>query len=414
MTKKILVIAESIEEEDSSGTKGRVALIKNLNTLGFKIRVLHYSLKEIHLEGIECIAIKENRRSFYFFLSRLERQIRYKLKIHLSGLIEKCFGFSFTLINDRNSIVSEVKKNVDFQPDLVITLSKGGSFRTHHALLQIPELHYKWLAYIHDPYPMHYYPPPYAYKEPGFKTKENFIHKVFKDARYLGFPSKLLQEWMGRFIEESMEKGIIIPHQITRFKNQNVVFPDYFNPEKFNILHAGNLLWGRDPMGLIEGYRKFMTNNLSAKNNSQLIFLGNKNFYTDKLNTIKKEIPEIYVSDGYVGYSNVLKMQNSSSINIILEAKSEISPFLPGKFPHCIQAEKPILVLGPHNSEVMRLLGKDYSYWSEIDNSEKIAEKLAEIYRIWSESKSVSLDRKDLKEYLSQNYLNQVIRSLFN
>lgn len=413
MKKRILIVAESIEEEDSSGTKGRVALIKNLNSLGFEIRVLHYSLKEIQLEGIECIAIKENRKSFYFLLSRLERQIRYKLKVHLSGPLEKIFGFSFTLFNDRNSIISAIKQNIDFKPDLVITLSKGGSFRTHHALLKVPKLHDKWLAYIHDPYPMHFYPPPYAYKEPGHKKKEKFIRNVFLKAQYLGFPSKLLQEWMGGIVDELGEKGVLIPHQITEIKRPESEFPDYFNKENFNILHAGNLLWGRNPMGLISGYKMFLDNNPSAINNSRLIFLGNQNFYTKKLNSIKKEISQMYVSDGYVAYSDVLNMQNNSIVNIILEAKSEISPFLPGKFPHCIQAEKPILVLGPYKSEVIRLLGNSYPYWAEIDDKEKIAQKLTEIYKEWSMSKDISLERNDLKDYLSLKYLNRIINSLF-
>ena len=40
---RILVISESINVEDSSASKGRVALIYNLQKCGYILKVLHYS-----------------------------------------------------------------------------------------------------------------------------------------------------------------------------------------------------------------------------------------------------------------------------------------------------------------------------------------------------------------------------------
>src|SRR5690606_26961152 len=118
--KKILIVAESIDVEDSSASKGRVALIKNLHKAGFKLQVYHYTRKHIQLEDIPCVAIKENTWSMLFFLSRIERQIRYKLNLKLNKPLEKIFGFSFTLLNDRNSIAKALRNIDDFEPDLVL------------------------------------------------------------------------------------------------------------------------------------------------------------------------------------------------------------------------------------------------------------------------------------------------------
>src|SRR5690606_17701551 len=134
-------------------------------------------------------SIKENRRSLLYLLSRIERHIRYKLKIRFGPPLEKIFGFSFTLLNDRNSIEKALRGIQDFQPDIVLTLSKGGSFRPHHALLRMPGWHKKWVAYIHDPYPMHLYPRPYAWMEPGYKHKYNFVKAMTLKAAHLAFPS---------------------------------------------------------------------------------------------------------------------------------------------------------------------------------------------------------------------------------
>ena len=106
----------------------------------------------------------------------------------------------------------------------------------------------------------------------------------------------------------------------------------------------------------------------------------------------------------------VNNVQREASVNIILEAKSEISPFLPGKFPHCVAADKPILLLGPYYSESRRLLGEDYRYWTEINEVEKIAGMIEELYQIWiDKSQCLKLGRQDLEYYLSEKYLKETL-----
>jgi len=412
--KKILVVAESIDVEDSSGTKGRVALIQNLHKIGYDIRVYHYTRKEIQLPGITCVAIEENRWSTLFFLSRLERYIRFLFKISLSKPLEKVFGFSFTLFNDRNSIVTALQNIQGFEPDLVLTLSQGGRFRPHHALLKMSEFHKKWMAYIHDPYPMHLYPPPYAWNEPGYSKKERFMKKISQKAAFIAFPSVLLKEWMGSYFKGYQEKGLVIPHQIDFNEVVEIKMPEYFKSEKFNILHAGNLLWGRDPEGLIQGFIKFIKLNPEAERESQLLFLGGQNHYSSMLLEYQAKIPQFYVSEGSVPFKEVQTLQNLCSVNVILEAKSEISPFLPGKFPHCILANKPILLLGPNKSESRRLLGDDYLYCAEIDEVDKIAINIAKLYGQWkTDPTELKLNRPDLDEYLSVNYLRKTFNKIY-
>ena len=89
------------------------------------------------MDGIPCYAIPENRSSVFFYLSRLERKLRKNLNIKIHTPLENIFGFSFTLFNDRDSIADSIEKIEGFMPDYVLTLSKGGSFRPHQALLKI-------------------------------------------------------------------------------------------------------------------------------------------------------------------------------------------------------------------------------------------------------------------------------------
>ena len=413
MQKKILVVVESIDIEDSSGSKANVALIKNLKKIGYDLKVYHYTRKDVSIPGVSCVAIKEKRRSFFFLLSRLERHIRYKFNLSLNKSLENRFGFSFTLLNDRNSIVKELRQIRSWSPDLVLTLSKGGSFRPHHALLMLPQLHKKWLAYIHDPYPMHFYPPPYPWYEPGYLQKEEFMKEVAGRAEFTAFPSKLLREWMGKKYRPFYTKGIIIPHQVEESPEAEEKLPDFFDSRLFNLIHAGNLLQGRDPKGLIEGFKRFLKNNPEAKKDARLIFLGGASYYSAEIIKHQQDISQFIATEEYLPFALVQKVLKKGTVNIILEAKSKISPFLPGKFPHCVKANRAILLLGPAKSEAKRLLGANYPFQTEIDDVARISELIAVLYRRWKKNQqSLELNRPDLERYLSSEHLKDVMKEV--
>lgn len=409
---KILVAVDSINIEDSSGSKANVALIHNLSEAGFDVLVYHYTRKDILLKNIKTYNIPEIKWSPTYFLSRSQRVISRIFKVNLAPFFEKRFGFSFTFFNDTLSI-SKALKEQTFQPDFILTLSKGASFRPHYAILKLPHLHNKWIAYVHDPYPFHYYPRPYNWIEPGYDKKELFFREVSEKAKYSAFPSQLLKEWMSSYFSNFFKTGFIIPHQNANYEIQNINFPSYFDDTKFNLLHAGNLMKERSPKGLIEGFKMFLKKNTEAKYDSRLILLGNINNHIEMIKHYLKEIPEMYVSNGNKTFDEVFLVQKNASVNIILESKSEISPFLPAKFPHCVAANKTILSLAPYYSETRRLLGNDYEFWAEVDDIEKIAFLIDKLYQLWKENpENLLLNRTDLEEYLSVEHLKEVISNL--
>lgn len=411
---KILVVVDSINIEDSSGSKANVALINNLAEAGFEILVYHYTLKNIQLKGVTCYAISEIKTSLLYLLSRLQRVLSRKFEWNLSPFLEKRFGFSFTFFNDANSIIRSLKK-INFNPDLVLTLSKGGSFRPHYALLKLPNWHSKWIAYVHDPYPFHYYPRPYTWVEPSYKFKEKFFTQVSEKARYSAFPSQLLHEWMGSFYPQFLKTGVVIPHQNAKYEIQKVQLPSYFDSSKFNLLHAGNLMKQRSPKGLIEGFKLFLKQNPEAVKESKLILVGSASYHAKILDKYQKDNPQIYIYNGNVAFDYVYNLQKKASVNIILESKSEISPFLPAKFPHCVEANKVILSLAPYYSETRRLLGNEYEYWSEVEDVEKIAALIEKLHQLWKQNPdNLLLNRSDLENYLSADYLKKVIVDLYN
>ncbi|MAM22101.1 MAG: UDP-glycosyltransferase [Croceibacter sp.] len=412
MPKKILILAESIDQNSTSGAKARYALVKNLQSLGHIITVFHASGKTIEIPHVNSIFLKEPTFTLYYLLSRLQRALYRFCKLKLSEAVEKICGQSFTFYNDSLRFQQGLKTQRPTDYDMIWTLSQGNNYRAHHAVLQKPEWHSKWFAYVHDPYPQQLYPRPYNFVPSGYKHKRNFFRKITEKSFRVVFPSLTLKEWMQSYYVDIAEKSIIVPHQITNF-DKKVSHPNYFNPKLFNILHAGNLLDLRDPSTLLSAYLKFLEDNPEAKSNSKLLVIGNTGKFTNEIKAIMEINPNIYSSLGYENYEVTRKMQQDASINIILEAKSEISPFLPGKFPHCVAADKPIVLIGPYYSESKRLLGEDYLYSHNFTDIEKIAESFSKLYLQWKKNpEGFNLNRSDLDYYLGMEYLSEVLNKV--
>jgi hypothetical protein len=412
---KILIVIESINVDDSSGTKGRVALIQSLAKAGYSLTVLHYTKQEIQLENITCNAIRERKNNIVYLLSRVHRLLNRWFKFDIGNTVHKLFGFSFGFFNDAKSIANAVNKFKPEQYDMIWTLSKGNSYRTHKAVLDLPKWHHKWYAYVHDPFPQQLYPRPYNYVPHGYKKQRYFFRDITKAAHRMVFPSLLLKEWMESYFVDISGKSLIIPHQIPVYENnENINFPDYYDPNKFNILHAGNLLNLRNPKPIVEAYSLFLEQYPEAIHTSALIFLGHPSIFNSYFLEQKNNISSLYMSENYVPFNTVYAMQHAAALNLILEAKSEISPFLPGKFAHCVSANKPIVVIGPYYSECKRLLGEKYSYCFDFNEISQLAHAFGEIYNKWKENpQHLKLDRPDLKMYLSVANLKQTIEEDF-
>jgi len=409
---QILVLAETIDIETTSAGKANMGFIQSLLAQGFKVRVLHYSHKEIQIPNAEVQLVREQKADNNYFLSRGQRVLQRITGKNFSKAIENRFGFSFTFKNDASSMARAMTQYCD-AADIIITLSKGASYRTHAALLQLPKAHYKWLAYMHDPYPFHLYPPPYNWTEAGHEQKEAFFKKVSKKAAYSGFPSKLLKEWMGQYFPNFLKTGLVLPHQDVSEVTAVTQPPAYFDTAKFSLLHAGNLLGYRNPFPLIEAYKLFLDKNHNAKQDTQLLFLGPADYHEPAFTETCKALSTVYKSDGYVDFKEVYHIQKHASVNIIIEADAEVSPFLPGKFPHCIQANNPILLLSPVLSECNRLLGPDYPYSALPSDVVGISEMITALYFKWKENaKGLQLDREDIVAYFTSDYLAKQLHEI--
>ena len=180
----------------------------------------------------------------------------------------------------------------------------------------------------------------------------------------------------------------------------------------FSLLHGGNLSKQRNPKFLIHGYLNFLKNHPEAVNNSKLYLIGGNDSHKPLLESYQNN-DSIFILN-YLEYNKMQVLESNVSVNIILEAISEISPFLPGKFPNCVKANKPIVILGPYYSEVKRLLGNDYPYWCEANDANSIEKIIEILYTIWNkDTELLQLNRPDLIEYSNEIYLKKILESNF-
>ncbi|MGJ8684493.1 MAG: UDP-glycosyltransferase [Nonlabens sp.] len=399
---KLLIVADTLDVEKSSGAKGRIALIKGFLELGYQLKVLHYSRKEVEIQGVSCFSIPEKKNTGSYFKAKLQLLYQRLSKHNINHRIEARKGFSYTHDYDVASIQHTIKQEAPENYDYIVALSYASSFRAHKAILQLPEWHHKFLPYIHDPYPMHSYPRPYDWVEPGHQKKRDFFIALFTAARSIIYPSKLLGDWMESYYHSGKGKAVIIPHLISQDLKDTGIFPAYFDPSLFNLLHAGSLMSARNPIALIKAFSRFIKANPEAQKDARMVMVSEDSVFHKEMKQLAQDTPQIILSPSKEPFQKTFNMQQKAAVNVVLEAKGPASPFLPGKVPHCVAANKPILLLGPYYSETKRILGKDYPYWSEIDDIDQICEMIEELYQKWRhQDQKLYLNRPDVESYLS-------------
>jgi hypothetical protein len=110
VSKKNLILAETIDVDSSSSGKANMGFVNSLVYNNHKIEVLHFSNKIIHIKGTSTTLIKERKTDVFYWLSRSQRLLQRLTGKNFSKQLENKFGFSFTFKNDANSMVEPLKK----------------------------------------------------------------------------------------------------------------------------------------------------------------------------------------------------------------------------------------------------------------------------------------------------------------
>lgn len=398
---KVLIIIEELGEITTS------AAIVNWNLS--KIICDNYkSVDLLTLDNVskDLIAQLPNNRVFTHPKNNLSSLQRILLKIpKLRGLIQIFLGKDFQHYNRVRNIKKFIRLNNDKYKS-IIALSGGAGFSPHFAISGM-ETTAKTIGVIHDPYPKYLYPKEFrgSSKIKDF-FKIQFFQKSLNKMDHLVFPSLKLYEWIYKDYLIDCSKTSIIPHAVSfeKFANNKMV-----NKSSTIITHTGTLLKPRDPSVFINSFLS-----LKNKDNLSLEFHGaieNKLLTKLKKNYFNKSI---LINPNRISYNKALAKLHNSSFLLLIESNSRENPFLPTKFVDYINVGKPIIALTTSGSEVYRLLGEDYPFMCELNDSTKIIEILEDKIYNKNDIKKSFIKITELKVYFSKDYIKSEYKKIIN
>lgn len=321
-----------------------------------------------------------------------------KLRGKYVALTRYAVGFELSFWRRLSALEGEIQfllARGDFK--LVFARGAGTDFSPHFALVRsgskVP-----WIAYYHDPYPVHLYPEPYRqpWSVPGWHA-ERWHRKVIRQASALAFPSRRLLEWvLCGDLAQYREKAFVLPHLATGIANNgdssNSSSIEGFDQSQFNVVHTGTLLRHRSPWSLLEGCRRFTEGSDQKAKHTRLWQIGrvDRHLLADSRWAEYQRQPWFQRVESRVPYDQALRVLADSACGVVLEAVAAESPFFPAKLADHLMLRKPTLAITPASSTVRDILGSDYPLLCLPDSVDAVVTALELLWEKWRER---ALDR---------------------
>ena len=371
---KLLIVTESLNKNKSSEGIATVNFLNAIDTDLFEVYCVNYEYPQFQVEIIDWINPKinliqvKNNRIDYFF-SKLKK---------VKNFFSKYFGISIL----KEYRVFRLKKILEskfgnYSFDLIFSRTVATSICSHRALVDSTLInHNKVLIYFNDPVPFSLMPAPYSKGvsfNPKFDRKEiEHVKNIISKVPAIASPSKLLNDFFIQLQGDFTKPAFTFPHlYMGKDSYLDMDCSEYIDSSKINFTHCGSLFAERDPSTLVFALAKFLEINPIYKGKIAVNFLGpidpkHVDFFKstgfDFVNIVNKRI----------SHSMSLALIYQSDLPVLIEASAEESPFMPVKFAEMIGLGRIFLALSPKKSETRRILGKDYSFQTEVMNTEAI------------------------------------------
>jgi len=173
--------------------------------------------------------------------------------------------------------------------------------------------------------------------------------------------------------------------------------------EKFSITHIGRLLPERNPKIVWNALKELCTINKNFKNNLKINFIGNvsENLRKEiKTNNLENSV----VYHNYIKYNDTIPYLIKSQILLLIESDDKESSYaIPAKIFEYINSGRPIIAIGPKDSEIKQIIDETksgkYFLYSEYD---KLLSCLSNSYYLY-ESKKLHSTSTNIDKYHRKN-----------
>ena len=172
---------------------------------------------------------------------------------------------------------------------------------------------------------------------------------------------------------------------------------------KFSLAHIGSFLSERNPKILWESLTELCIEVENFKTDLQIKLIGAVS------DTVLKTISEYnlskYVTNlGYVSHEDAITHQRKSQVLLLIEIDSpETKSIIPGKLFEYMVSERPILALGPKNSDFAEIINQTRTgTFFEYSQKQLLKSKILEYYNLYK-AKNLQISPVDLDKYSRKN-----------
>ena len=255
--------------------------------------------------------------------------------------------------------VSFLKEYISENPlDVIIT--SGPPHSLHLIGLKLKkELNLKWIADFRDPWTTIHYHKSLRLMDKAKKKHKALEKEILTEAHLIVVTSPTTKKEFEAITNRPIEV-------ITNGYGESSEIPQTLDGS-FSISHIGSLLSERNPKFLWKVLSEITSENIDFKRDLELKLAGNvskevlKSIFSTGLKSNCKLL-------GYVSHSEALQLQRNSGVLLIVEIDSEdTKSIIPGKLFEYLAANRPILALGPKESDMEDIIhetksGKFYDY----------------------------------------------------
>ncbi len=267
--------------------------------------------------------------------------VRYASKSKLTKFVENMKGhrikkallpdvqylWHFDLMEKASNIIN------NSQVDMIVTF--GQPMSTHISGLKLKQQypHLKWIAHFSDPWVDNIFN---NYNKWIKEVNRYYQSKVFTHADQLLFTSFETIDLVTKNYPDVIRlKSAYVPHM---FNEALYKHPPFCANKKFRIRYLGNFYGNRQPGCLFQALQK-----LPYKQRTQirLELIGSS---TSSLQEMMQDydLEDIVYIHSSMSYIDSLESMQTADLLLIIDAPTEISPFLPSKLIDYIGANKPI------------------------------------------------------------------------
>lgn len=244
--------------------------------------------------------------------------------------------------------------------------------------------------------------PPHSVHLIGLQLKEKLGVRWLADFRdpwtTIGYHKQLKLSQASKTKHKSLEKQvlnqadqIIVTSSITKTQFQSITskpikvitngyddetLVDFKMDSKFTLSHIGSLLAKRNSEILWKVLNELVEENEDFSKDFKLNFIGSVS--KNVLKSIENNNLSNYIDNiGYVSHKQAIEFQKKSQVLLLIEIDSEeTKSIIPGKLFEYMISERPIISIGPKDSDVERIIKETntghYFYYSEYDSLKRI------------------------------------------